>query len=67
MKGDSTEPAFPMMGHPRDDLADETLRVWPIYNYLIIYRPSRSPIEVIRVLSGYRDLVALFPGGEGDF
>ncbi|MDP2956574.1 MAG: type II toxin-antitoxin system RelE/ParE family toxin [Longimicrobiales bacterium] len=57
---------FPLMGHPRDDLADESLRVWPILGYLIIYRPDRQPIEVLRVLSGYRDLVALFPGDRAD-
>lgn len=54
------------MGHPRDDLADESLRVWPILGYLIVYRPDRQPIEVLRVLSGYRDLVALFPGDRAD-
>ncbi len=52
---------FPFMGHPRTDLADETLRVWPVHSYLIIYRPTPGVIEVIRVVSGFRDLLALFP------
>jgi len=52
---------FPLMGHSRNDLADETLRVWPLYRYLIIYRPTRESIEIIRIVSGLRDLLALFP------
>ena len=52
---------FPRIGHPRDDLADETLRVWPVDTSLIIYRPDKQPIEIIRILSGFRDLQLLFP------
>jgi plasmid stabilization system protein ParE len=52
---------FPLMGHPRTDLADETLRVWPVHSYLIIYRPTLENIEILRVVSGFRDLLALFP------
>jgi plasmid stabilization system protein ParE len=47
---------FPTMGHLRNDLADERLRVWTVYSYLIIYRPDRKPIEVLRVIHGSRDL-----------
>ena len=52
---------FPRIGHPRVDLADETLRVWPVNSYLIIYRPDQEPIEIIRIISGFRDLSALLP------
>ena len=52
---------YPHIGHPRDDLADETLRVWPVYSYLIIYRPVPEPVEIIRIVSGFRELLALFP------
>ncbi|MGH3440571.1 MAG: type II toxin-antitoxin system RelE/ParE family toxin [Nitriliruptorales bacterium] len=27
----------PGLGHVRDDLADETLRAWPVHSYLVIY------------------------------
>jgi plasmid stabilization system protein ParE len=50
----------PGLGHIRDDLADETLKVWPVHSYLVIYRPDSSPLQVVRVLSGYRDIAALF-------
>lgn len=50
----------PGMGHRREDLADETLRAWPVHSYLIVYRPETTPLEVIRVVSGYRDLIELF-------
>jgi plasmid stabilization system protein ParE len=51
---------FPHLGHPRSDLADEELRVWPVHTLLVIYRPETRPLEIIRVVSGYRDLKALF-------
>lgn len=51
---------FPETGHRRDDLADESLRVWSVHSYLIVYRPNRRPIEIVRVVSGYRDLFPLF-------
>ena len=50
---------MPEMGHFRADLADEPLRFWPVHSYLIIYRPDRKPLEVVRVLSGYRDIAEL--------
>lgn len=51
---------MPGLGHARDDLADETLRVWTVHSYLVIYRPNTQPLQVVRVLSGYRDIGALF-------
>ena len=50
---------MPEMGHFREDLAHEPLRFWPVHSYLIIYRPDRNPLEVVRVLSGYRDIAEL--------
>ena len=47
---------FPGMGHLRNDLADESLRIWSVHSYLIVYRPDRQPIEVLRVVHGARDL-----------
>ena len=44
----------------RDDLADETLRVWTVHSYLMIYRPETRPLQIVRVLSGYRDIATLF-------
>jgi plasmid stabilization system protein ParE len=47
---------FPGMGHIRDDLANESLRVWSVYAYLIIYRPESKPLQILRVVHGARDL-----------
>jgi len=49
----------PHLGHLREDLTDKPVKFWPFkWHYLIIYKPI-SPIEIVRVLSGYRDLVNL--------
>lgn len=49
----------PKMGRHRDELAPD-LRSFPLGDYVIFYRPIESGIEVIRVLSGYRDVPELF-------
>jgi plasmid stabilization system protein ParE len=47
---------MPGLGHLREDLADEPLRFWTVYSYLIIYRPETDPIQIVRVLHGARDV-----------
>ncbi len=47
---------MPEIGHFRRDLASEPLRFWPVYSYLIIYRPEARPLQVVRVLHGSRDV-----------
>ena len=49
----------PGMGHLRQDLADEPLRFWAVYSYLIIYREDSDPLEIVRVLHGARDVKSL--------
>jgi len=49
----------PGMGHFRSDLAKEPLRFWRVRKILIIYRCETSPIEVVRVLHGGRDVAAV--------
>jgi plasmid stabilization system protein ParE len=49
----------PGIGHLRADLADEALRVWTVHSYLVIYRPGTQPLQIARVLSGYRDIAVL--------
>jgi plasmid stabilization system protein ParE len=51
--------SFPGMGHRRDDIADEALRVWPVYSFLIFYRPQTRPLEVVRILHGARDIASV--------
>lgn len=50
---------MPEIGHIREDLADEPLRFWSVYSYMVVYRPDSRPLEVVRVLSGYRDIAEL--------
>ena len=52
--------AMPGMGHLHEHLADESLRVWPVRDRLIIYRPETKPLQIVRIVSGYRDLPNLF-------
>jgi len=47
---------MPGMGHTREDLTSRPLRFWPVYSYLIVYRAEADRIEIVRVLSGYRDI-----------
>lgn len=53
----------PGLGHLRDDLTDAPLRFWNVYQYLIVYRSESMPIEVVRFVSGYRDVEELLRGG----
>jgi plasmid stabilization system protein ParE len=47
------------MGHKREDLAEERpLLFWPVGSYLIIYRAEHSPIEIVGVAHGARDIPA---------
>jgi antitoxin ParD1/3/4/toxin ParE1/3/4 len=57
-KGLSKVGAEPGIGHVRDDLADETLRVWTVFSYLIIYRPETNPVQILRVIHGARDVLS---------
>jgi plasmid stabilization system protein ParE len=46
----------PGIGHTRTDLASEAVRFWPVFKFLVIYRPDTKPLEVVRVLRGKRDV-----------
>ena len=45
------------MGYRRDDLTTrKDVLFWPVYSYLIIYRPHTKPLEILRILHGKRDI-----------
>ena len=47
------------MGHTREDLTNKPVRFFTFkWHYLIIYKACR-PIEIVRVLSEYRDIANL--------
>ena len=54
---------FPEMGRKRDELAIG-VRSLPVESYLIFYRSITEGIEILRVVSGYQDLEALFENGD---
>lgn len=62
---DALEEAFrhlaemPAMGHTREDLTERHLKFWSVYSYLIVYDPASSPLTVIAVLHGARDVERL--------
>jgi toxin ParE1/3/4 len=57
---------FPHMGRDRSELA-RALRSFPVGSYLIFYRPLPNGVEVVRVMSGLRQLEAqFFPDEPGE-
>ncbi len=49
----------PTMGHKREDLTNKPVLFWPFkWHYLIVYKDC-CPVEIVRVLSGYRDISTL--------
>ena len=49
----------PLMGRSRPELSPG-LRSFPVGSYLIFYVPLEDGAEIVRVLSGARDIDALF-------
>ena len=49
----------PRMGVPRSHLAPN-LRMFPVYAYLIFYRPMDDGVEIVRVLHGRRNITRGF-------
>ncbi len=56
--------SMPSMGHRRPDLCNDSLRVWPVWSYLIVYDPETIPLNVIRVLHGRRNVKSIFENEE---
>jgi antitoxin ParD1/3/4/toxin ParE1/3/4 len=46
----------PGAGHWRKDLTNEAVKVFPVYSYLIVYRPETRPLQVVSILHGHRDV-----------
>jgi plasmid stabilization system protein ParE len=47
----------PGQGHRREDLSShEELRFWSVFSYLILYRIDKTPLTVIAVLHGKRNV-----------
>ena len=50
---------FPNLGRPLDEILPE-LRSLSMEIYLILYTATGSRLDILRVVSGYRDLASLF-------
>ena len=46
----------PGIGHWRKDLTDEAVKFFPVYSYLIVYRPDTKPLHIVAILQGRRDV-----------
>jgi plasmid stabilization system protein ParE len=49
----------PELGHTREDLLPSVIRFWPVDAYLILYLAARTPIEILAVVHGARDVPAI--------
>jgi plasmid stabilization system protein ParE len=43
-------------GHWRKNLTDEAVKFFPVYSYLIVYRPDTKPLQVVSILHGHRNV-----------
>jgi plasmid stabilization system protein ParE len=50
---------LPGIGHYREELLDRHYRFTSLYSYVIVYRWEASPIEIVAILHGARDLNVL--------
>lgn len=48
--------ASPEAGHRRTSLTSENVKFFPVYSYLIVYRPGTKPLQVVSILHGRRDV-----------
>jgi toxin ParE1/3/4 len=46
----------PGLGHWRKDLTEEQVKFFPVYSYLVVYRPETKPLQVVAILHGRRDV-----------
>jgi antitoxin ParD1/3/4/toxin ParE1/3/4 len=51
--------ANPEAGHWRKNLTDEAVKFFPVYSYLIVYRPETTPLQIVSVLHPRRDVEQL--------
>ena len=49
----------PGRGHWRKDLTNKPVKFFSIYSYLVVYRPETSPLQIVAILHGRRDVEEL--------
>jgi len=50
---------MPNMGHLNKDLSKKDVLFWNVKKYIIVYRIKNFDIIILRVLSGYRDIISI--------
>lgn len=46
----------PSIGSKREDLTNKQVRFWVVYNCYIIYDPLTNPLQILRIISAYRNV-----------
>jgi|SRR5208283_787935 len=46
----------PEAGHHRGNLTDQNVKFFPVYSYLIVYRPETTPLQIVSILHGRRNV-----------
>jgi len=46
----------------RQDLTNEDVKFFPVYSYLIVYRPKTKPLQIACILHGRRDVEQVLKG-----
>lgn len=54
--------AMPGIGHRREDLTATPVKFWNVYSYLVVYDPVSTPLTIIAILHGARDVEHLLDG-----
>jgi plasmid stabilization system protein ParE len=52
----------PGAGHIRKDLTDADVKFFSVYSYLIVYRRETTPLQIVSILHGRRDLEQILKG-----
>ena len=52
----------PGAGHWNENLTDEPVKFFPVYSYLIVYRPETRPLQVVSILHGHRNVERILKG-----
>ena len=52
----------PGAGHWRRNLTERPVKFFPVYSYLIVYRPDTKPLQIVSILHGRRDVEQILRG-----
>ena len=50
---------MPGKGHQRRDLTDKRVLFFNVRSYLVVYRPDTTPLQIVGILPGARDIPSL--------